>query len=67
MKSKHNWILEGLVFGVIMFLFAMILDYFAEGFTFKGIWIKILIWLIGGLAYGFIMKLIRAKQKRDNT
>ena len=61
--NKNNWILEGIIFGLIMLIFSSILDLITNEFSFEGFWKKILIWLIGGLVFGLIMKLIRKNKK----
>ncbi|MBF8149633.1 hypothetical protein ITJ86_06965 [Winogradskyella sp. F6397] len=62
MNTKINWVVEGLIFGIIMLVFSSILDLIADDFTFDRFWIKILIWLIGGLVYGLLMKLLRDRK-----
>ncbi|WP_040757001.1 hypothetical protein [Winogradskyella psychrotolerans] len=62
MSAKINWITEGLIFGIIMLFFSSIIDLISDDFTFDRFWIRILIWLIGGLVYGFLIKLIRSRK-----
>ncbi|WP_458629248.1 hypothetical protein [Winogradskyella sp. PC D3.3] len=62
MTIKINWITEGLIFGIIMLIFSSILDVITDDFTFDRFWIRILIWLTGGLVYGFLMQLIRRRR-----
>ena len=62
MNTKLNWAVEGLIFGIIMLVFSSILDLITDDFTFDRFWIKILIWLIGGLVYGLLMKILRDRK-----
>ncbi|WP_179320506.1 hypothetical protein [Winogradskyella helgolandensis] len=62
MNTKINWIVEGLIFGVIMLIFSSILDLITNDFTFDRFWVKVLIWLAGGLVYGLLMKLLRDRK-----
>ncbi len=45
-----------------MLIFLSILDLVSDDFTFDRFWIKIIIWLIGGLVYGLLMKLLRDRK-----
>ncbi|WP_178983949.1 hypothetical protein [Winogradskyella helgolandensis] len=62
MNTKINWIVEGLIFGVIMLIFSSILDLITNDFTFDRFWVKVIIWLAGGLVYGLLMKLLRDRK-----
>ena len=61
--NKKKWILEGIIFGVIMLIVSSILDLITNKFSFEGFWKRILIWLIGGLVFGLMMKFIRKNKK----
>jgi len=61
--NKKNWILEGIIFGVIMLIVSSILDLITNKFSFEGFWKRILIWLIGGLVFGLMMKFIRKNKE----
>ena len=62
MNTKSNWIAEGLIFGIIMLIFSSIFDLIDGDFTFEGFWKKIIIWLIGGLVFGLVMKFLRSRK-----
>ena len=62
--NKNNWISEGIAFGVIMLIFSSIVELVTDDFSLDGFWKKILIWIIGGLVFGLIMKFIRKNQKK---
>ena len=58
MKSLlRNWVVLGLVWGIFMFLFMGIAVPMAENDTivFPGVLIKLVVWLISGLGYGYFM------------
>jgi len=61
--NKNNWIAEGIVFGIIMLIFSSIVELVTNDLSFDGFWKKILIWIIGGLIFGLIMKYIRKSKK----
>lgn len=63
--KTNNWILEGIIFGLIMLVFSSLFDVITDDFNLNNLWLKALVWLIGGLLYGFIMKLIKEKQAKD--
>lgn len=56
--KKKIWVIEGLVWGVFMFLMMGILFPLAqkEPLTTKRVLLSLLYWLIGGLIYGYILK-----------
>ena len=69
-QKKKLWIIEGLVWGVFMFLMMGILFPLAqkEPFTTKRVLLSLLYWLIGGLVYGYILKLFQNYvQKRKQS
>ncbi len=64
---KNPWIFEGIAFGLMMFLLnAVILPLFIESFSFsrEAMLVYLVFWVIGGLGYGYTMKLIRARRKK---
>lgn len=70
--KKKYWVIEGLVWGVFMFLMMGILFPLAqkESFTTKRVLLSLLYWLIGGLVYGYISKLFQnyvQKRKQSKT
>ena len=60
-----GWIKEGVSWGFIMYVFMIILFPLinSEEITLKKLMIGIPIWLIGGLCYGYFMKLILGKKQ----
>lgn len=71
-QKKKYWVIEGLVWGVFMFLMMGILFPLAqkEPFTTKRVLLSLLYWLIGGLVYGYISKLFQnyvQKRKQSKT
>ena len=56
--GKKTWIIYGLSWGAFMFVIMTIgFPYFeGETITLKSLLIGIVVWTIGGLAFGFIMK-----------
>jgi len=63
MKSNIHWIIEGIIAGILMLLITSIVDILEKDFTFEGIWKKVIIYLIVGLAYGLTMKYFRRRKK----
>lgn len=61
--NNKNWILEGIVFGVIMLIFSSIIELISDDFILDGFWKKILIWIVGGLVFALIMNYIRKDKK----
>lgn len=61
MKSKLNWIIEGLIAGVIFLVIIILVDLISGDFSLEGIWKKIFIFLIAGIGYGLTMKYYRRK------
>ena len=66
--NKQRWIKMGLTWGAFMFLFMTFLFPFFMGqnITLKSKLFGLIIWTIGGLVFGYIMKLIMNK-KGGNT
>lgn len=63
-ERKISWVVEGLIWGMLMFvimglIYPFIVD---ESYGLKGIAFNLLIWSLGGLAYGFTMDWIRRRQ-----
>ena len=58
MKKRFHWLLEGLIFAIIMFIFSIVIDLVSHNFTWESFPKRIITWLIGGLVYGFVMHLI---------
>lgn len=56
-KYRH-WFIEGMLFGILMFLFMEVLFPLIEGeeITLKKGLLRILIWLAGGMLFGYINK-----------
>ncbi len=57
-----EWMIEGILFGLFLFVLNAILDYKA---VFQSEWYRtllvFLVYLVGGLAYGYTMKFLRKK------
>ena len=64
MKIKNNWIFEGLIFGILIFTTNFLIDYFSQE-PHIHFWRLLISSLIGGLVFGFIMKVIRKKEKQQ--
>ena len=62
--QNKGWILQGLVFGVIMYVFMTFLSPFItnDTITLQRVLIGVPIWLIAGLTYGFAMKTLAKKK-----
>lgn len=63
--DKKSWIITGLSFGAFMFVFMGIgFRYFIEreAITLKSSVFHLITWIIGGLIYGYIMKLVNDKK-----
>ena len=60
-----KWILHGLFWGIFMFIMMGIAVPFAEDqpLMFKSLALKFVFWLIGGLAYGFVMQKIESRTR----
>jgi hypothetical protein len=65
--KSNIWIIEGLVFGIIMFIFMTFIYPFlisGEPITWMSIVLGIPIYLFGGLLFGFITKYIKKGEKQ---
>jgi hypothetical protein len=63
--TSQNWIKLGLVWGVLMFLFNSLgFPYFlGENITLEDIFVGLILWTLGGLAFGYTMRLFMTKLK----
>ncbi|AUC81610.1 hypothetical protein [Lacinutrix sp. Bg11-31] len=68
MKKRFHWFIEGLIFALIMFVFSIVLDVVSNDFAWDKLPKQILIWLAGGVVYGFVMHFIykRSLNKLNN-
>jgi drug/metabolite transporter (DMT)-like permease len=64
MNTKINWIIEGILAGIIFLIIKSLIDLISQDFTFDGIWRTIIVFLIAGLGYGITMHYIRRKKKK---
>lgn len=65
--AGKRWVYTGLAFGLVMYVFALLLAFFSSdgNFTLKTALLLIPIWVLGGLAYGAMMKLFfRSRSRR---
>jgi hypothetical protein len=64
-QPKVKWLLAGLLFGLLMYIFMAILFPLIKGETLtqKGLLIGIPVWVIAGLLFGFTMKIINGRKK----
>lgn len=62
--GKSMWILKGLIFGFFMFLIMAIATPIAEGAQLQTekLIVKLILWLLMGLAYGYTVNLIERKK-----
>ncbi|QOC21798.1 hypothetical protein IC757_12235 [Wenzhouxiangella sp. AB-CW3] len=58
-----NWVRMGLVFGLVMFCVLSLPIAYLEGIGMRAIGVHALLWLAGGLLFGFLMKRHLTKQK----
>jgi hypothetical protein len=65
----NGWLKQGLSFGFFMYVFMIIFFPLIskEQITLKSLLIGIPIWLIGGLGFGYIMKLMMTKKEKNTT
>jgi predicted ABC-type exoprotein transport system permease subunit len=66
--DKNNWLKSGLVWGVIMFLlmsvcYPLITD---ESITVKSFLIGLIVYSVGGITFGFVMKLYFKKVNKHD-
>jgi hypothetical protein len=68
-KFKYQWWREGLIWGIFMYVFMVIVFPLIQGkdITQKGLLIGIPVWMICGLLSGLTMKWIYRKQKLTET
>ena len=69
-EPKFKWYLSGLIIGILMYVFTVILSPLIKGenLTQKGLLIGIPVWIVAGLLSGFTMKLlIRKKNIKTQT
>jgi len=59
-NEKNGWIYRGLIWGLFMFIFMTLLypSLSEEPITMKSLLINIPIWIIGGLGFGYTLKLL---------
>jgi len=64
--SKNNWLRTGMEWAIFMFLFmSLIYPYFAgEVITLRSVLIGLILWPIGGIAFGYSMYLIQGREKK---
>ena len=67
-NTTKNWLKSGLYFGIFMFVSMVIIYPLIKGkeITLESIVIRVPLWIIGGLAYGFTMKLWMNKKGKLN-
>ena len=63
MNAKQNWLIEGLIAGVIFFVVKSLIELLQGEFPPEKIWISVIVFLIAGLGYGLTMKYTRSKRK----
>lgn len=63
-NTTEHWLISGIVFGLFMFIIMVVIIPIIKGetITIKNIIIGIPLWTIGGLAWGYLMKLWMNKQ-----
>ncbi|MCX8020478.1 MAG: hypothetical protein N2747_08305 [Chitinophagaceae bacterium] len=61
----YGWVKQGLLFGLYMYVFMILIFPLIEGeeITLRKILLGIPLWTIGGLIFGYLMKLISGKSK----
>ena len=67
--GKHRWLLFGLLWGLLMFVFMGILVPLIDGreLTAKWILISLVTWMVTGLIFGYANKWWAGRQKRKNN
>ncbi len=65
-KKNYKWYHEGLAFAIVVYIInvGVLPWYNEEAYTWKGFLINIPASLIGGLAYGWFMKIFKERQKK---
>jgi hypothetical protein len=68
-EPKRKWLLDGLIWGFLMYLFMVILFPLIQGkdITQKGLLIGVPVWMACGLLFGLTMKWIYRKRKTKVT
>jgi spore maturation protein SpmB len=63
-NAKPVWILRGLLWGGFMFVIMEIVRPFADGIQLQTdkVLLKIILWLVAGLAYGFTVNLVEKRK-----
>ncbi len=64
---QKNWVLQGVIWGILMILFMEVLYPLSqkEPITLKSLTIGIPLWLIGGLVIGYVSKTVFNKMGKD--
>ncbi len=67
--ENRNWIKIGLLWGVLMWISNIAFEFIFDDkpITGKGVLFGIPFWLIGGLGFGYIMKLITPSRKLEDN
>lgn len=67
--DNRKWIVNGLIWGLVMFIVMNFLfPFFTHDLiTWKGVLTSLPIWAIGGLGFGFMVKLINGKKGRESA
>lgn len=65
-KKTYKWYHEGLAFAIVVYIInvAVLPWYNEKAYTWKGLLINIPASLIGGLVYGWFMKIFKERQKK---
>ena len=66
MKTSQNWIIEGLIAGVVFLIIILLVEYLSGDYSSEGIWFKVVAYLVAGLGYGLTMKLYRGRNTPKN-
>lgn len=64
-KEEKGWLMEGVVFGVILFFFNLILQILSDEFEWKNLPVMLILTLLGGLMYGFFKRIFKNKKNTD--
>ncbi len=63
-NAAYGWIRIGLYYGAFMYAFSMMFSILeGEPITLRKVLIRLLIWALGGLAFGYTMKRINNRKK----
>lgn len=70
MKKYRRWIIEGMIFVIIMISFSIVLDIINHDFIWDNMFKRTIVWLIGAVVYSFVMyfayKISLNQLKNDN-